>query len=101
MTGRVNCHVYVTSKDGTKQAWLAPGDALPGWATIDSNLLEGESTETEPPAPQGGEPPRSGKGSGLAAWQEYAASLGVAYDAEMSRDDVITAVDAAASTSEG
>lgn len=95
MTARVNCHVYVTSKDGAKQAWLAPGDALPDWATVDPSLLEDEAAAADPPppAPQGGEPPRSGKGSGLGAWQQYAASVGVAYDSEMSRDDIIAAID--------
>lgn len=103
MTGRVNAYVYVTSKDGVERAWLAPGDALPTWATVDSRLIEDRDAATEPSAPvsPGGEPPRAGKGSGLTAWQEYAASVGVAYDSEMSRDDIIAAVDASTQSSEG
>jgi hypothetical protein len=94
VTRRVNCHVHVTSKDGAERAWLAPGDALPAWAAVDSNLLDTAAGESSVPEPRSGEPPRAGKGSGLGAWQQYAASAGVAYGAEMSRDDIIAAVDA-------
>ena len=39
------------------------------------------------------EPPRSGKGSGVEAWREYATSLGVEVADDATRDDIIAAVD--------
>ena len=44
-------------------------------------------------APSVSEPPRTGRGSGLAAWSAYAASLGVEVPEGASRDDVIAAVE--------
>lgn len=41
------------------------------------------------------EPPRAGKGSGTQAWQDYADLLGIEYDEDASRDDLIALVDAA------
>lgn len=40
------------------------------------------------------EPPRSGKGSAMGAWNEYAASLGIEVPADASRDDIFALVDA-------
>lgn len=40
-------------------------------------------------------PPRSGKGSGLDAWTEYASTNGVQVKDDATRDDVIEAVKAA------
>jgi hypothetical protein len=106
VTGRVTAHVYVTAKDGSRRGWLQPGDEVPGWARVDERLLEsGDSVESsQGPAGASGqgpltEPPRSGKGSGAEAWQRYAQARGVQTDSDMSRDDIIAAVDAADGTS--
>ena len=45
--------------------------------------------ETEAPA----EPPRSGRGSGIDAWRAYATAIGLGIDPDMTRDDIIDAVD--------
>lgn len=99
MTRRVTAHVYVTAKDGSHRGWLQPGDEVPSWASVDDRLLEGAADASSPQGSsvQGAaaEPPRSGKGSGVEAWQRYADAQGVGYDSEMSRDDIIAAVDAA------
>ncbi|MFE0039436.1 hypothetical protein [Streptomyces sp. NPDC059015] len=101
MTRRVTGHVYVTSKDGTRQSWLTPGDEVPSWARVDDRLIEGAGDKQAPStagsstAGEVTEPPRAGKGSGLEAWQRYADSRGIGYDSGMSRDDIIAAVDAA------
>lgn len=42
---------------------------------------------------QDAEPPRSGKGSGVEAWREYAEAKGIPFDAEATRDDIIALVD--------
>ena len=39
-------------------------------------------------------PPRSGAGSGVGAWAKHARALGVPVTDDMSRDDIIAAVDA-------
>lgn len=60
----------------------------------------GEGDEPEQPAtpasrePTPQEPPRSGKGSGVHAWQAYATHLGVQFPAEATRDELIQLVDA-------
>lgn len=41
------------------------------------------------------EPPRGGAGSGVEAWRKFASSEGVAVNDDMTRDDIIAAVDAA------
>ncbi|MFJ8760841.1 hypothetical protein [Streptomyces cyaneofuscatus] len=40
-------------------------------------------------------PPRSGKGSGIDAWQAFAHEHGVGTDSDMSRDDIIAACERA------
>lgn len=42
---------------------------------------------------QDAEPPRSGKGSGVEAWREYAELKGLALTEDASRDDIIALVD--------
>lgn len=46
------------------------------------------------PAPASVEPPRGGPGATRDAWRAYAASLGVAYGRDASREEIINAVDA-------
>lgn len=41
------------------------------------------------------EPPRSGNGSGVAAWREYADAIGVEYPESATRDEIVALVDEA------
>lgn len=41
------------------------------------------------------EPPRGGTGSGVDVWREYATRIGVEFDEDASRDDIVAAVDLA------
>ncbi|GGM27099.1 hypothetical protein GCM10011608_09860 [Micromonospora sonchi] len=53
---------------------------------------DGEPVKVTEPAPSlPPSPPRSGKGSGLDAWQAYANVAGVSYPADASRADIIAA----------
>lgn len=79
-----------------------------GWLTV----VEGDYTPTsaqpatEPddapvadPDAAAEEPPRSGKGSGVKAWREYADTIGVEYPSDAKAADIIEAVDAARAAS--
>ena len=110
MGGRkLNTYVHVVELDGEgRSATFGPADDLPEWAIAAiSNpdvwdgrpadqapavALAGDST---PPVRPAGIPPRGGAGSGAPAWREYAASKGVEVAADASREDCITALDAA------
>lgn len=54
--------------------------------SVGPNDVDGE-------VPVVGEPPRSGKGSGLDAWQEFLTAHQIPYSPDDSRDDLITAWD--------
>lgn len=56
---------------------------------------QSDSPEESSAASEDGEPPRSGKGSGIDAWRTYAASVGVEHDDDATKQDIIDAVDAA------
>lgn len=59
------------------------------------NVWDGEpeeETESESTETVGGEPPRSGKGSGRDIWAAFAAEHGVHVEDEDSRDDIIAAL---------
>ena len=59
--------------------------------------VDSEHTETpegEQPTEGDDAPPRSGAGSGVGAWAKHARALGVPVTDDMSRDDIIAAVDA-------
>lgn len=86
---------FVTVHDESGQAHtFGPGQDLPGWASkaiTNPNVWEGASTEaagSDGPV----RPPESGKGSSLDAWQEYALEIGVDFDDDMTRDEIIAAV---------
>jgi hypothetical protein len=53
---------------------------------------EGSTSETPSESDDDGPPPKSGAGSGVAKWREYAARHGVEVPADASREDVITAL---------
>lgn len=62
--------------------------------------VDGEPSEAEPnvepdgnSAKQPQEPPRSGAGSGVGAWREYAAALGVEHPEDASRDEIVALID--------
>lgn len=52
-----------------------------GWAPIDA---DGSPVE----------PPRSGRGSGVDAWREFATAVGLELDGDATRDEIIAAWDA-------
>ena len=98
MTARSAVHVHVVSKDGTKRAWLAPGDEVPAWARLDKRNLQtdGGGATSAPAEPASGQPPaRSGPGSGKEAWAVFAAARQVEVPEGSSRDDIIAACEAA------
>lgn len=87
---------------------LADGSDLPDWARglVGDHALDGDELpdldELDPddPAREGGggqdePPPKSGTGSGKAAWSAYARSHGVEVPEGADRDDIIAALDAA------
>ncbi|MFJ9740819.1 hypothetical protein [Streptomyces sp. NPDC101166] len=101
MTARSAAHVYVTSKDGTRRAWLRPGDEVPSWAQLDERNVQGASSTgiEDSPSPETSgevpEPARSGRGSGADAWRAFAESKGVTVDSGMTRDEIIAACEQA------
>lgn len=77
----------------------------------DGNVAEGGTEETpalrkavtnprawvgDPDSQESGEPPRSGRGSSVEAWRDYAVVAGVEVEDDATRDDIIAAVDTAA-----
>lgn len=74
---------------------LSKGDDVPDWAKdqIGDHLLEG-ADESADSAASDGAPPKGGAGSGIEAWRAYADKLGVTYDDDTSREDIIAAVEA-------
>lgn len=68
-------------------AW---GETPPGVSPAD-----GDGGTSPSPSGVGGVPPRHGAGSSRAAWAAYADTVGVDVDEDMSRDDIIAAVDPA------
>lgn len=96
MGRRLITRVMVTPPPGTSDAGflvLGPDDDVPDWAAeqIGEHAFEPASGKPELDGP----PPKDGKGSGKAAWVEYAAASDVAVDKEATRDDIIAALDAA------
>ena len=47
-----------------------------------------------------GAPPRAGRGSGIANWKTWADEQGVQYPGDITRDDLVALIDAAASSQE-
>lgn len=104
MSKQLAAHVHVRDLQGRNRVF-GPGDGVPAWAVkqITNPKAWGEggveqSSAAAAPTPTGTgatPPPRSGKGSGVEAWREFADRKGVGTDDEMSRDDVIAACEAA------
>ena len=74
----------VTDGDEPDVASVSDGDVT---ATEDATTVGGDESDVEAP-------PRSGAGSGVGAWAKHARALGVPVTDDMSRDDIIAAVDA-------
>lgn len=103
MTKVLSTHVHVHHPEHATEVFPAGTayEALPEWACeqIGDHCFIDASAKAQRPAPSAtdgdGPPPKTGKGSGKAAWKAYADRLGVAVDSNASRDDIIAAVDAA------
>lgn len=109
MGRRLRTHVHVHDADGRTHAF-GPDEDVPGWAAerITNPKAWADDSADETPAaatPAGGgerggtgpvsEPPRSGPGSGEAAWAEYAAARGLEVPEGAGRKQIIAAVDEA------
>jgi len=118
MGRRLRTRVHLVDGQG-KSFVFGPGSSVPEWAAAkitnpkawaddgaepDAGRSPASTTTPDtggqaPDTGRGGktpvEPPRSGKGSGVEAWREYAGKLGwfESIPAEAGRDDIIAAVD--------
>lgn len=100
---KLNGFVHVRTEDG-RMVVFGPDDRVPDWALaqMDDGCFGAAPARVETSAsdtrsgttpPQRDEPPRAGKGSSRQAWADYAAWLGIAVTDDMTRDDIIAAVD--------
>lgn len=92
-------HVH-EGEDGVAGTFVfEAGTVPPPWAValITNPDAWGETPPDVSPGDGGadGVPPRHGAGSSRAAWAAYADTVGVDVDEDMSRDDIIAAVDPA------
>ena len=122
MTRRLVARVTLEDPDTRQHVSFGPGGEVPEWAAalitnplawaegeqptevpvteVDDGAeapVDSEHTETpegEQPTEGDDAPPRSGAGSGVGAWAKHARALGVPVTDDMSRDDIIAAVDA-------
>ena len=75
---------------------FGPGDDLPEWAEAaieNPDVWADEDIDEDDVDTGGGEPPRTGAGSGRANWAAYAESLGIEVPDGASRDEIIDLVD--------
>jgi hypothetical protein len=95
---------YAAATDEAVRANLAAAGAengmyVEGDKLVDPSVPEEPEPEAEPePEPEAEEvtePPRSGAGSGRDAWVAYAGTQGVEVTDDMTRDDIIAAVELA------
>ena len=92
MSGReLARYVDVLDADGRAHCF-GPGGALPAWAEAKITNPDVWASDAGPDAGDGSEPPRTGKGSGIKAWQTYAETLGVDVDG-LDRDGIIDLID--------
>ena len=92
-------HRMLAARFGTDPAEVREPAAVPVKepAPVGPPRRDTEPVEEPAPAPARGPdpPPRTGRGSGLQAWADFAAELGVTYPTSASRDDIIAACQAA------
>ncbi|MFC8658107.1 hypothetical protein ACFUCT_23345 [Streptomyces parvus] len=82
-----------------------PGDQVPDkvakrigdhvWETVPAFVGEHGPEPVQVPGDEPVAPPRSGRGSGIEAWREFAEKNDLEVPAEASRDDIIAACEAA------
>jgi len=83
--------VTITSELGGHKA----GDTLDVTPGVAAQLIASEHAEIVGEQPgSGAEPPRSGKGSGIDKWKQYAESKGHSVPDDADRDTIIALVDA-------
>lgn len=106
---RLTAGVVLRRPDTGERVFLPTGSDLPEWASglVGPHVLDGATTTERPPAepaapkPDGPKPPpKAGSGSGRAKWAEYAAAHGVEVTDDMSRDEIVDAVEAAGARTE-
>lgn len=85
-------HAY---SDGADTVVLAAGDGVPDGYFVGDHLLDDDGDGDGELGD--GAPPRKGKGSSREAWAAYAGTVDVTVEDDWSREDIIAAVDAAAS----
>lgn len=83
--------VYIKGPDGKTVPVLA-GSEEPAWA---KGKIGDHAFDAGDDSDEMGPPPRTGKGSGLAAWATYAAAHGIELDDDATKDDIIDALAAA------
>lgn len=106
MDRRLRLFVHVVERgDGgheVRSAQFGPGDHLPDWAREaitnpdvweDDGDAEVEETRSASASPEVARPSASGPNSGRHRWVDYARSKGVEVTDDMSRDQIIAAVD--------
>ncbi|HTF53588.1 MAG TPA: hypothetical protein VK735_39600 [Pseudonocardia sp.] len=78
---------------------FGPDDEVPDWAadliTDESAWASEDSSEAGADRPETSPPPKYGKGSTAEAWFDYATANGIEVSQEMTRKDVIDALDEA------
>lgn len=95
MSRRLIAYVHV---DGVA---YGPDDTVPPKVAkrIGDHAWTGDQDDAAAPVDTSGgdveAPPRSGRGSGIEAWQAFAEKHGVGTDSDMTRDDIIAACEAA------
>lgn len=93
--------VHVFDADGTAYVF-GPDSEVPGWAAKlitnpkawGEEAAEEETVDTGTPGATPAIPSRGGAGSGVAAWVEYAKASGYELDADLTRDEIIAALEA-------
>lgn len=99
MARRLDRTVYV--KHDNRVTRFRAGEDIPDWAAALMTPRRAWETEPEPAADPVGEPgpvehpPLAGPGSSRRAWEDHAASLGVTVTDDMTRKDIIAAVESA------
>ena len=90
MARQLVSHVHVFNEDKGDYEVLAGGTPegdVPAWAVkaMGDHVWVDDSKDAD----EGGEPPRSGAGSGKQAWTDFAAANGVEVGDDDTRDDII------------
>ncbi len=92
--GKLVSYVHVLDDRGVASAF-GPDDAVPAWAArkMGFHCWEGDVHPMGKDAPSE-PPPKSGPGSSVQAWSEYASAQGVTVDDAATREQIVNALDA-------